>query len=156
MVKNIEIRQAVDADSEALSALVCDVLHASNLADYGLENIRRVAGHFTVPGVRHMINDGRVTYVAEYQGRIVGTASVDFADDGQRAAVKTFFVDANLQRAGIGAHLFERLKTCAAENGVTQFTLRASLTAIKFYENMGFVAVRDHWEGTERTVEMHN
>lgn len=64
MQPNVEIRPAVMDDAEELSALVCTVLYASNLADYGAENVARVAGHFSRDGVRTMIANRLATYVA--------------------------------------------------------------------------------------------
>ncbi len=151
----IDIRPAVPADAQALSRLVCEVLQASNLADYGAENIARVASHFSPDGVKVMLQNRLETWVAIHDGRVVGTASLDLSEDGQTAIVKTFFVDAGLQRAGIGSRLFGALSAKATECGAHAFTVRSSIAAQQFYENLGFVAVRDHWDGDERTIEMH-
>jgi GNAT superfamily N-acetyltransferase len=129
MSSPVVIRSAVPADADALSRLVCDVLYASNLADYGPANIARVARHFSPEGVAAMLRDRLATWVATQGERIVGTASLDLSQDGQTAVVKTFFVDATLQGAGIAAQ--------------------------RFYEKLGFVAAKDHWDGDERTIEMH-
>lgn len=150
------IRVAAPGDADALSQMICAVLYASNLADYGEENIRRVAAKFTPEGVRAMIGDGRVIYVALCAGRIAGTASYALTDDPSVAHIKTFFVDACLQRQGIGACLYAALAARAAEDCVFRFTLRASLAGVPFYEKLGFVPVRELWDGTERTVEMRN
>lgn len=153
---NITVRKAHDTDAAALSALVCDVLYASNLADYGPANIARVAGHFTPDGVVTMINDRLQTYVALADGRIVGTASLDLSEDSTLGVVKTFFVDARLQGQGIGAQLFARLVAKAATYGVSRFTVRSSIAAVPFYQRLGFVVVCNHWDGNERTIEMRN
>lgn len=156
MSLQIAIRPALPTDAQALSRLVRDVLYASNLADYGPTNVARVAGHFSPEGVTTMLQNRLQTWVATDAGQIVGTASLDLSEDGQTAIVKTFFVDARLQRAGIGSRLFAALSAKARECGASRFTVRSSIAAQRFYENLGFVAVRDHWDGDERTIEMHN
>ncbi|MFG5383714.1 GNAT family N-acetyltransferase [Yoonia sp. R2-816] len=156
MAEEITVRPAVMADAPALSELVIAVLYASNLADYGAENVARVAGHFSVEGVKTMLGNRHATFVALQGDRVVGTASLDLDEDGQTAAVKTFFVDARMQRLGIGARLYAHVVAKAAESGIARFTVRSSIAGIPFYERLGFVSVRDHWDGTERTVEMRN
>ncbi len=155
MSSSIVIRPAVPADADALSRLVCDVLYASNLADYGPANTARVAGHFSPEAVGVMLRDRLATWVAMQDGRIVGTASLDLSEDGQTAVVKTFFVDATLQGVGIGSRLFGALAEKAAVFGVSRFRVRSSITAQQFYQKLGFVAINDHWDGDERTIEMH-
>lgn len=86
----------------------------------------------------------------------MGTASLDLSNDGDIAEVKTFFVDAILQRRGIGARLYACLAEKAAAHGAAQFTVRSSIAGLQFYEKLGFVAVRDHWDGSERTIEMRS
>jgi len=156
MQTDVVTRPAVMADADEMSALVCEVLYASNLADYGAENVARVASHFTPDGVRTMIENRLETYVALLDGRIVGTASLDLSEDRTTAAVKTFFVDASLQRRGIGARLYACVVDKAATYGVDRFTVRSSIAGLQFYEKLGFVAVQDHWDGNERTIEMRN
>ena len=156
MSDEIVLRPAVMDDAPALSALIVAVLYTSNLADYGHDNVARVAGHFSVDGVKTMIRNRHETYVALCGDRIVGTAGLDLAEDRRAAAVKTFFVDAGQQRRGIGARLYAQLVAKAAERGVTRFSVRSSIAGQQFYEKLGFVAVKDHWDGTERTVEMQN
>ncbi|MFQ1699597.1 GNAT family N-acetyltransferase [Loktanella agnita] len=154
MRPEIVIRPAEAADAAAISTLVCAVLYASNLPDYGAENVRRVAGHFTPEGVRHMLADGRVSFVATRGDRLVGTASYAPGEEAGTGVVKTFFVDSSQQRMGIGARLYDRIAAEAAKNRVSHFVVRASLAGVAFYEKLGFVPVQDHWDGTERTVEM--
>ena len=155
MSSPIVVRPAVPADAGPLAQLVCDVLYASNLADYGPANIARVAGHFSPEGAERMLRDRLATWVATRGGRVVGTASLDLSEDGQTAVVKTFFVDATLQGVGIGSRLFAALVEKAAAYGASRFTVRSSIAAQRFYEKLGFVAVKDHWDGDERTIEMH-
>ncbi len=156
MPLQIDIRPALLTDAQTLSQLVRDVLYASNLADYGAANVARVAGHFGPEGVKVMLRDRLETWVALCEGRVVGTASLDLSEDGQTAIVKTFFVDAGSQRAGVGSRLFAVLSAKARACGASRFTVRSSIAAQRFYENLGFVAIRDHWDGDERTIEMHN
>ncbi len=153
MPEPIAIRPALAEDAPALSAMICDVLWASNLADYGPTNIARVASHFTPEGVVEMLNANR-TLIAETAGELIGTIGLRQTDEDTVLSVRTLFVRADLQRQGVGSRLYEAILQDRTFGPVTQLTVRSSIAAEKFYAAKGFVTVRDHWDGDERTIEM--
>jgi len=143
----VKIRDAFVSDADALSVLIVDVLYASNLDDYGPENIARVASHFTPDGVRTMLAN-RETIVAELGGEIVGTAGIGPASTHDGKSIRTFFVNPNMQGKGIGRALFETLmKRVEATELVS---VRSSIAAEPFYATLGFVKIRTGTSGQLR------
>lgn len=76
------------------------------------------------------------TVVAELDGRLVGFAQVDPADERLRA----LFVDADLQRRGVGRALLAHVEQRAALRGCARLHGAMSLNAVSFYASAGFRA----------------
>jgi putative acetyltransferase len=76
------------------------------------------------------------TVVAELEGRLVGFAQVDPAEERLRA----LFVDADLQRRGVGRTLLAHVEARAARRGCKRLHGAMSLNAVPFYASEGFRA----------------
>ncbi|RAX42128.1 GNAT family N-acetyltransferase [Rhizobium tropici] len=142
-----EIRRASEADAEAISGVILAALRETNAKDYPPHIIDRVAENFNPAAVRKLL-DSRAVFVAIYDGRIVGTASLD------DAVVRTVFVSPSAQRRGIGASLMAAIEHAAMARGVASLSVPSSVTAQRFYEKLGFNVVGDSFYGDERTVIM--
>jgi GNAT superfamily N-acetyltransferase len=154
MATECSIRRAGPRDARAVSALVIRVLHISNTPDYGPENVARIAANFTPETV---LDDLRRNYmlVAELGGRIVGTASLGGTVLAPtRQAVRTFFVDAELQGTGIGTKLLAAIEAEARRMGLPRLHVQSSIAGEPFYAARGFAVVAEHWEDDERTLQM--
>jgi histone acetyltransferase (RNA polymerase elongator complex component) len=42
----------------------------------------------------------------------------------------------------------------ARDGGVSRLSLQSSITAEAFYDKLGYIAIRDHFRGNERTIIM--
>ncbi|MGF3026392.1 GNAT family N-acetyltransferase [Methylobacterium aquaticum] len=144
---NGTIRMATTDDAAEISRVVLSALHESNARDYGPETIARVAFGFVPDGIAGMIATRQV-FVAVEAGRIIGTASRD------GAAVRAVFVAPEVQGRGIGRRLMAEVDRAARTAGIATLTLQSSLTAVGFYAQLGFRAVREHRHGEERTIVM--
>ncbi|TXI07162.1 MAG: GNAT family N-acetyltransferase [Rhizobium sp.] len=142
-----EIRPALEADAESISAVILEALRETNARDYAPHVIARVAESFSPAGVRELLR-GRTVFVAIDGGNIVGTASLD------DAVVRTVFVSPSKQRRGIGACLMAAIEQTATARGITSLSVPSSITAQGFYEKLGFTAVKDSFHGDERTIVM--
>jgi len=149
----VTLRSARPADVPALSSLIGRVLVASNLADYGAANVARVASHFT-PDAVVVLMARTTTLVAERGGTILGTASYGPSARDDVPAVRTFFVEAAVQGQGIGTTLLDRIEALARADGIADLPVRSSIAGEPFYAARGYVALRDHWDGDERTIQM--
>ncbi len=141
------IRAAVTDDAAAISRVVLAALHETNSRDYGPETIARIALGFTPEAIAAQIA-ARQVFVALDGDRILGTAS----RDGE--VVRAVFVTPEAQGRGIGRGLMGEVDRAARAAGVATLTLQSSLTAVGFYVQLGFRAVREHRHGQERTVVM--
>ncbi|AWB21297.1 GNAT family N-acetyltransferase [Methylobacterium currus] len=141
------IRLATVDDAAEISRVVLSALHESNARDYAPETIARVARSFTSDRVAASIAERQV-FVALESGRPVGTASRD------GAVVRAVFVAPDAQRGGTGRALMAAVERAAEEAGVAALTLQSSLTAVGFYDRLGYRAVRETLHGEERTIVM--
>jgi GNAT superfamily N-acetyltransferase len=80
--------------------------------------------------------------------RIVGTASLD------GNVIQTVFVAPDAQRRGVGRSLMCEIDRIALDIGLHMLTVPSSITAETFYAKLGFVGVRDNYDGEERTIIM--
>ncbi|MGA2085261.1 MAG: GNAT family N-acetyltransferase [Terracidiphilus sp.] len=145
--ESITIRVAKTADADDISRVILDSLHFTNAVDYSPEIISRVAKKFSPACVENLIAKRRVL-VALMNARIVGTASLD------GNVIQTVFVAPDAQRRGVGRSLMCEIDRIALDIGLHMLTVPSSITAETFYAKLGFVGVRDNYDGEERTIIM--
>lgn len=75
--------------------------------------------------------------VAEFQGRVVGFALLEFA------VVLAVYVAADQARQGVGRRLMRRLEEEARGQGAKKLSLQASLNSEDFYLALGFQKLRE-------------
>lgn len=141
------IRQAREADADAISDVIVQALRLSNAADYPPQVIERVAANFDAAGVRALMAS-REVFVALDGARVVATASL--AGD----VVRSVFVLPERQGHGLGKALMTHVEDVARAAGVQQLRVPASLTAVPFYKALGYAVVREVVDGDERTFVM--
>ena len=153
MTDLITLRRATAADAVPLVPLIHRVLEVSNTPDYGAANVARVQSHFTVDGVAGMIAACAV-WVAVRADVLVGTASLGARSSDGTIVLRTFFVDPDIQRQGVGSKLLAVIEDHARELDLAQLPVRSSIAGEPFYASHGYIAVEDHWDGDERTIQM--
>lgn len=141
------IRQAREADADAISDVIVQALRLSNAADYPPQVIERVAANFDAAGVRALMAS-REVFVALDGARVVATASL--AGD----VVRSVFVLPELQGRGVGKALMGYVEGVAQAAAVPCLRVPASLTAVPFYKALGYAVVREVVDGDERTFVM--
>lgn len=141
------IRPARAADAMAISAVIVATLRETNRHDYTPEIIARVEHSFTPDAIATLL-DKRNVFVAEDDGRIIGTASLD------GSVVRTVFVAPDIQGCGVGRSLMAAVTDEAKRRSTKILTVPSSVTAEAFYQRLGFISVRDAWHGDERTIIM--
>lgn len=82
-------------------------------------------------------------FIAELDGRAVGTARLRFKADGGK--VQRVAVLAECRGLGIGRDLMLALHRAALHAGVTHLELHAQEAVIGFYEDLGYVSVGDRF-----------
>jgi GNAT superfamily N-acetyltransferase len=131
----IEIRDALEADAEALSPLMEQLMDQPSTPDQIRSRLRRVAG----TGADRVL-------VAVAEGRVVGPAGLHLAwmvhADAPTARVMSIVVDRACRGQGIGRRLVEASVEQARAWGCDRIELTSRLErsgAHTFYETVGFV-----------------
>ena len=145
------IRIATEKDAQAISDLVIRTLEISNAQDYAPADIARTVSHFVPDDVAARLAD-KTTIVAIRNDTVVGTARLTTATNGGGFSLRTVFVCPQAHGQGIGRAMYDHL-TCDVAPG-TRIIVRSSLYAERFYARLGFRKLRDHWVGSEQTIEM--
>jgi GNAT superfamily N-acetyltransferase len=125
------IRPFRPEDAGVVSALIRAALVEVNSKDYEPSVIEYMYGAYT-PEKMLEIAGARLVLVAVAQGVAVGTASLE------NNYVGSVFVDPRWHRQGIGTRLMVEIERLAQERGVPQIHLGASLSAVEFYDTLGY------------------
>lgn len=141
------VRPSRRDDASAISDVVLRALSETNSKDYSPEIIARVRRSFGPQEIEALMNT-RAMFTAELDGCVVGTASLD------ATMVRTVFVAPDVQGSGVGRTLMHAVMQLAQDRGVAVLTVPSTVTAAAFYSKLGFVAVRDAYDGDERTIVM--
>ena len=128
---DIIIREFDERDAEAVSRLIRNNLTFVNSRDYALSVIDYMCRLFT-PDYLREISATRMMFVAEENGKVIGTVGLEGEE------VCALYVDPDVHRRRVGERLLQRIEDFALECHVHILHLSASLTAVGFYEKMGY------------------
>ena len=148
MTHEVTIRPADKRDANSISQIIKQALKENNAQDYPASVIDRLLKNFAPADVEQFLQHRQV-FVAEQDQQVVGTASLD------ENVVRTVFIAPNMQRQGIGRRLMATVLEVAVSNAVTVLIVPSSITAVAFYENLGFEVVREEMHDEEKTIYMH-
>lgn len=128
----VVVRFFREEDAEQVSNLVRETLFTVNTKDYEDEALETVASWYTP---QELIKQSKIKamYVAESDGKIVGTASLQ--DDH----ISGVFVARAFIKKGVGTMLMETVEKDAFTKGFHKVKLASSLTAHAFYKKLGYV-----------------
>lgn len=144
----VTIRDFCDTDDvQALTEL----LHRA-YSDHKTENRRFLATYQDASVTKDRLTDGK-GFIVEFEGRVVGTATVyfpealphgDYHPTGPIATFGQYGVDPDVQGFGIGTKLLAHLEDVARALGATELALDTAETAtelIGYYHRLGFRVV---------------
>lgn len=139
----LQIRPARAEEAAALAVLIRSTVAISNAPDYPPAVLAGVLASFTPAAVAEQIARRRV-FVAEAGGVLLGTAALD----GDQ--VRSVFVAPAAQGRGTGRALMAGIEQAARAAGVTRLRVPASLTALGFYQRLGYRLLGEFRDGEER------
>jgi putative acetyltransferase len=131
----VTIRPATPGDCENILAAHVGAIRELCRAEYSETQLAGWAERLTPAGYLPAIAKNTFL-VAEYSGRVVAFA--EFAPS--RGEVVAMYVHPEHARTGIGTRLFREIEQVAAASGLAAMHLSSSLSAVSFYERLGFVA----------------
>jgi GNAT superfamily N-acetyltransferase len=107
------------------------------IEDYPKEVIEALERFYTPEQIIDRSNH-HLTLVCTLGSELVGSASLD------EDRVRNVFVDVSRQRSGIGRELMGVIEERAREDGQKKLYLMAGISAVGFYEKLGYKTVRRH------------
>jgi GNAT superfamily N-acetyltransferase len=144
-----KIRQLRAEELPAISDLIRNTLLVSNLADYDLQAILALSASFSQEELRALAGRREFFVCEDQEGRLAGVIGLE------GTGVYDFFVAPNRQGRGVGRALLGFVEELAAQRGVEELHLSSSLTAVGFYERLGYRRTGATSDGRfGRTVDM--
>jgi len=104
--------------------------------DYSSEIINNLCNLFTPQNLVQMSLAHKIL-VAVKGNKVLGTVRL------KENAIFTVFVDPDYHHQGIGVKLMESIEKIAKERGYTEVGLGSSITAVRFYEKLGYIYTGD-------------
>jgi N-acetylglutamate synthase-like GNAT family acetyltransferase len=131
----ITIREFLIGDEKDIGKIIYRNFDEVNSKDYPQEIIETLKASFTLENIISNANN-REMFVAQDENQILGTASLGrFGDDFYALTV---FINPDYHKQGIGKKLMGRVEKKAEENGAHKILVPASITAERFYLNLGY------------------
>jgi len=134
--KDITIRGFENGDASNVSQLIIDNLMLVNSRDYGEEAARQLARFYSPQLLLEYAQDGYM-YVAVEHSMIIGTAALD------QDRVRNVFVRIGHHQQGIGKILMQHIEDIARQQGKVRLGLRASVSAVVFYQKLGYAIMEE-------------
>jgi len=134
--KDIIIRGFESGDASDVSQLVIDNLMLVNSRNYGEEAARQLARFYSPQLLLEYAQNGGVCVAVEHS-TIIGTATLD------QDRVRNVFVRVDHHKRGIGKILMQHIEDIARQQGEVRLVLRASLSAVVFYQKLGYAIVEE-------------
>lgn len=132
----MKIRKFQNKDARKLSHLIQRALNEVNIKDYPKSVIVHLS-KYHAPSKLIERSKRRDIYVIVGGDRILGTASLE--DNN----VFSVFVDPTYHGKGIGQRLMGYVERVAKKRGIYQLRLPSSLTAVGFYEKLGYKKIKE-------------
>jgi ribosomal protein S18 acetylase RimI-like enzyme len=132
----MKIRKFRDEDAEKVSHIIRRALNEVNIKDYPKSVIVYVSNNNT-PSKLIKRSRLRDVYVIVNGDRILGTAGLESNN------ISSVFVDPTFHGKGIGQRLMRHVEQVAKRRGIDRLTLTSSLTAMGFYEKLGYKKIKE-------------
>jgi len=135
IMTGFSIHSAKIADASAISAMIQITARETNSADYSADVIELICSNFS-PEKVILKMQMRDVFVCYRENLCVGTVSIE----GDK--LHSLFVKPDFQRQGIGTRLVKHLEQFATGKSLTQLQLSSSITALPFYQHLGYLPIR--------------
>ncbi len=129
----MQIREYTPCDCEKIAKLFYETVHNVNAKDYSESQLNAWAdGKIDVQKWNESFQKN-TTLIAEKDGIIVG-----FGDMDSTGYLDRLYIHKDFIRCGFGAKIVAKLEDNAKNNGIFSFSVHASITAVPFFEKMGY------------------
>ena len=138
--KTIILRKYNSEDCAEIMQLFYDTIHTINAADYNESQLDAWAPKDSdrTPSYwdNRFLQDHAV--VAEKNGIILGIGTLKTP-----AYFDLLYVHKDFQRIGVATLIADKIESCSRSNGISVITTNASITAKPFFENRGYVLIKE-------------
>jgi GNAT superfamily N-acetyltransferase len=134
--KNISIRKFRPSDLADVKRLIHNTIDNCYTKTYPKEAVQFFKDWHCDERVLEDANKG-YTIVLEKNSQIIGTGTI-LEDE-----IKRLFVEAKLQKQGLGKLIMRKLEEKAASLGIDVIKLDASIPSKKFYDSLGYVTLEE-------------
>ena len=143
----IKIRKFKKGDERKLSYLNRKCIITINSKDISKKETEVLHDYFTPSQILRDSHRQKI-FVAEYNGKIAGTATMD--GDWIRAV----FVNPTYHGKGIGTKLIKYIENLIKRNGFRSVSLNSSPSAENFYKKLGYKKVKEIHKEVGRMILM--
>jgi len=133
---NIIIRNFMSTDSLEVCEIIKTNLIEVNSRDYPTHIINNMCNLYTSDHLAELAKT-REIYVAELNGVIIGTASLE------KNIICAVYVNINFHNQGIGRKLVSFIEGVAMNNSISLLRIHASLSSLNFYYALGYTFVEE-------------
>jgi N-acetylglutamate synthase-like GNAT family acetyltransferase len=147
------IRPATPDDAPAISALLCDTIMQSCMADHegDVDAIADWLGDATPAHILEHLENAACHWLATQNNDIIGFAALD-----ERGELTQLYVAPAQQHCGVGKHLLAAVELSARDMGLSHIMLATTLTGRGFFRAQGFIPTRpDYAEWLEKPLQRH-
>ena len=138
MKEKITIRRFVESDVQAIQNIIHRGLREINGKDYPAKLIEEYCAYFTLEKIKSQANSAHM-YVAVSEEKIVGTGSITpYWGSEKESILLTIYVLPEYIGKGVGTAIIRTLEKDEYFLRANRIEIPSSITAVKFYEKMGY------------------
>jgi putative acetyltransferase len=128
------LRRAHVEDASAICRVHMASIRGLGPASYSAEQVEAWCGNREPESYLSPIRE-RIMFVAEHEGQVVGFSQLDH----RSSVVDAVYVHPARTRTGLGTLLLRAVEAAAVDEGLSGLSLVASLNAVAFYREAGYV-----------------
>ncbi len=137
-MKKVAIRLFNESDAGAVQNIIHRGLREVNSKDYPAELIEEYCAYFTLEKIKNQAISAHM-YVAVLENKIVGTGSIaPYWGREKESILLTIYVLPEMIKQGIGTAIINALEQDEYFLRANRIEIPSSITAVKFYQKMGY------------------
>ena len=138
MKDKITIRRFAETDAEAVQNIIHRGLREINSKDYPAGLIEEYCQYFTVEKIQSQANSAHM-YVAVAEDKVIGTGSIaPYWESLNESILLTIYVLPEFTGKGAGTAIVKALEQDEYFLRANRIEIPSSITAVKFYEKLGY------------------
>lgn len=139
MNQNFFIRNYRSSDLNEIYKLFCKTIYSINAKDYNLKQLDAWVGGVNLEAWnKSFLEHYSLVAIDKKTDKIVG-----FGDADRKEYIDRLYVHKDYQGLGIGTAICDMLEKNLLENKANKIIVHASITAKKFYENRGYIVIKE-------------